>query len=69
MHVLVPLYLIFYVFCVTRWDMFVFVCFPFLYCRHIISVFLWRYHQSTTNSYHQRLVYSLSIFISLKINP
>ena len=26
-------YLIFYVFCVTRWDMFIFVCFPFLSCR------------------------------------
>ena len=26
-------YLIFYVFCVTRWDMFIFACFPFLSCR------------------------------------
>ena len=30
-------YLIFYVFCVTRWDMFVFVCFPFLSCHQIPS--------------------------------
>ena len=28
-------YLIYYVFCVTRWDMFVFVCFPFISCARI----------------------------------
>ena len=28
---------LFYVFCVTRWDMFVFVCFPFLSCHQIPS--------------------------------
>ena len=29
-------YSIFYVFCLTRWDTFVFVCFPFLSCRQIL---------------------------------